>query len=116
MSRSMTTALALAALIGASQVHGAAAQEMRVLQGGEHFEVHWSGAQRDNLAGGGFGRMAGGGQDRSLAYEPGSVFGQPGHAVMSGGGADMTITHTRPEASAGGMLARRAPAPSLHSL
>ena len=104
MSRSMWSALALAALIGAAQGQGAVAQEMQVLQGGEHFEVRWSGAPRDNLAGGGFRRMTGGGQDRNLAYEPGSSFGQPGEATLSGGGADMTITRTRPE-PADGMMA-----------
>jgi hypothetical protein len=108
MSRSLRPALALAALIGAAQGPGTAAQEMQVLQGGEHFEVGGSGAPRDNLAGGGFRRMVGGGQDRSLAYEPGSTFGQPGHATLSGGGEDMTIAHARPE-PAGSMLAQQAP-------
>ena len=110
MMHGMTSALALAALLGLAQIRGAAAQEMQVIQGGENFEVQWSGGPRDNLAGGGAARLSGGGQDRSLTHdEPGSTMGQPGMASMSGGGNDMTITHTQPQAPET-MLAGQAPA------
>lgn len=105
----LTCTLALAALIGAAQARDAGAQQMRVLQGGEHFAVEWSGPQRDNLVGGAIGRMTGGGQDRGVAYEPGSVSGQASYAMMSGGGEDMTFTRAMPDVPAT-MLARRAPA------
>lgn len=97
--------LALATVAG---IQPALGQEMQVLQGGEHFEVLWTGPQRDNLAGGGIGRLTGGGQDRGIAYEPGSLFpGQAAEAVISGGGQDVSITRGRPEAPSA-MLAQGA--------
>lgn len=108
MTRHLTLAFALAALTAAAQSQPVAAQEMRVLQGGEHFQVEWSGPQRDNLAGGGVARMQGGGDDRTMAYDAGTVLGQSALAAISGGGDDMTITHTAAEAPAS-LLAQRAP-------
>lgn len=105
MMRSMTSALALAALFGVTQAPGAAAHEMQVIQGGENFEVQWTGGARDNLAGGGIATLQGGGDDRSLTYEPRGTVGQSGVATMSGGGNDMTITHSQPQPTAS-MLAQ----------
>ncbi|MDO9713298.1 hypothetical protein [Paracraurococcus lichenis] len=112
MRRRIGTALLLAMLAGAARVPGAAAEDMQVIQGGEHFEVQWSGGPRDNLAGGGSARMVGGGEDRGLAYEPGSVFGQRSLATMSGGGEDRTITRRDPDPPAT-MLAQPVPGAPL---
>ena len=70
MMRNMTSALALAALFGLAQARVVAAHEMQVLQGGENFEVQWTGGARDNLAGGGMATLQGGGDDRTLTRSP----------------------------------------------
>ena len=98
MMHGMTSALALAALLGLAQPHGAAAHEMQVIQGGENFEVRWTGGTRDNLAGGGMARLAGGGDDQSLTYEPRSTQGQSAFATLQGGGDDRTLTRSPAEA------------------
>ena len=104
MTRSMTSALALAALFGLAQA--AAAHEMQVLQGGENFAVHWTGGARDNLAGGGMATLQGGGDDRTQVYEPRSTQAQSGFATLQGGGDDRTLTRSPAEAPAS-MLAQR---------
>jgi hypothetical protein len=104
--RKTTTILALAALLGAG-AQAAFAHEMEVIQGGENFEVRWTGGPRDNMAGGGTARLLGGGQDSTLVYEPATLSGQRAQAQISGGGDDMTITHTAPDAPAS-MLAQGA--------
>jgi hypothetical protein len=106
MTRSMTSALALAALFGLAQPRVAAAHEMQVLQGGENFEVQWTGGARDNLAGGGMATLQGGGDDSRLAYEPRSTQGQSAFATLQGGGDDRTLTRSAAEAPAS-MLAQR---------
>ena len=70
MLRSMTPVVALAALLGAGPARPAASHEMQVLQGGENFEVQWTGGARDNLAGGGMATLQGGGDDRTLTRTP----------------------------------------------
>jgi|SwirhirootsSR3_FD_contig_61_7019045_length_412_multi_6_in_0_out_0_1 hypothetical protein len=105
MLRSITPVVALAALLGAGQARPAASHEMQVLQGGENFEVQWTGGPRDNLAGGGVVRLDGGGDDRTLVYEPRSTQGQSAFATLQGGGDDRTLTRTPAEAPAS-MLAQ----------
>jgi hypothetical protein len=109
MMRSTTSALALAALLGLAQPRVAAAHEMQVIQGGENFEVQWTGGARDNLAGGGMATLQGGGDDRTLAYEPRSTQGQSAFATLQGGGDDRTLTRS-PAASPASMLAQRSAA------
>jgi hypothetical protein len=109
MMRTLTHALALATLFGLTQV--AAAHDMQVLQGGENFEVQWTGGPRDNLAGGGTARLQGGGEDRSLTYEPATTQGQSAVATLSGGGDDRTLIRSQPQPSAS-MLAQ-GPAPQV---
>ena len=106
MTRSMTSALALAALFGLAQPRVAAAHEMQVLQGGENFEVQWTGGARDNLAGGGVAQLSGGGDDRTLTYAPGGTQGQSAFATLQGGGDDRTLTRT-PAERRPSMLAQR---------
>src|SRR5690242_2325123 len=84
MMRSMTAALALAALFGLAQPRLAAAHEMEVVQGGENFEVRWTGGARDTLAGGGVATLSGGGEDRTLTYAPQSTQGQSAFATLQG--------------------------------
>jgi hypothetical protein len=98
MMHGITPALTLAALLGLAQPLGAAAHEMQVIQGGENFEVRWTGGVRDNLAGGGMARLSGGGSDQSLTYEPSSTQGQSAFATLQGGGDDRTLTRTPAEA------------------
>ena len=82
---------------------------MQVIQGGENFEVQWTGGARDNLAGGGMATLQGGGDDRTQAYEPRSTQGQSAFATLQGGGDDRTLTRSPAEAPAS-MLAQRSAA------
>lgn len=104
MMRSKTAALMLAATLGLTQA--AAAHEMQVIQGGENFEVRWTGGARDNLAGGGVAMLSGGGNDQMLAYEPHTTQGQSAFATLQGGGDDRTLTRSPAEPPAS-MLAQR---------
>ena len=104
MMRKLSPALALGALLGLAQV--AAAHEMQVLQGGENFEVQWTGGARDNLAGGGMAMLQGGGNDQALTYAPSSTQGQSAFATLHGGGDDRVLTRSPAEAPAS-MLAQR---------
>jgi hypothetical protein len=109
MMRSMTSALALAAMFGVAQPRIAAAHEMQVIQGGENFEVQWTGGPRDNLAGGGVAMLQGGGDDRTLVYAPRSTQGQAAFATLQGGGDDRILTRSPAEAPVS-MLAQRSAA------
>ena len=108
MVRSMTPALALAAMFGLAQAPVATAHEMQVIQGGENFEVQWTGGPRDNLAGGGVAMLQGGGDDRTLAYESRSTQGQSAFATQQGGGDDRILTRSPAEAPVS-MLAQATP-------
>ncbi|MFC7473361.1 hypothetical protein ACFQS7_03290 [Dankookia sp. GCM10030260] len=96
MLRKLTPAVALAALFGLTQP--GTAHEMQVLQGGENFEVLWTGGLRDNLAGGGTALLMGGGDDGSVTYAPRSTQGQAAFATLQGGGDDRTLTRSPAEA------------------
>ncbi|TDH60929.1 hypothetical protein E2C06_19530 [Dankookia rubra] len=109
MMHKLSPVLALGALLGLAQA--AAAHEMQVLQGGESFEVRWTGGARDNLAGGGIATLQGGGDDGSATYAPRSTQGQSAFATLQGGGDDRTLTRSPAEARAS-MLAQRDIAPS----
>ena len=109
MARKMTSGLALAALLGLAALQGAAAHEMQVVQTGENFDVRWTGGPRDTQAGGGVAQLVGGGDNATVVYEQSSLFGHQGFASISGGGDDMVITHTMPQAPAT-LMAQRRPA------
>ena len=106
MMRSKTPALVLAAVLGLAQARAAAAHEMQVVQGGENFEVQWTGGPRDNLAGGGLARLSGGGEDQAMTYDPGTIQGQSAFATLQGGGDDRILTR-RPAELPARMLAQR---------
>lgn len=99
MTRNVRTLLVLSALLSPALATTTLAADWQVTQTGENFDGVWSGAQRDNLVGGGAARMAGGGDDSEIAYSGRLQAGRPVIATLSGGGEDAVLAYTTPAGS-----------------
>lgn len=85
--------VALSALLGPGYPHAALAHEVQITRLGDNFDAVWSGGPRDNLVGGGVGRLVGGGDNAELVHTGPYVFQWPVFARLSGGGDDKVLTH-----------------------